>query len=137
MVHIVPPFHREMKVKANVFVEGASGKILVRYGEGGLNLPSIIACDDRTLKDHLTDVLVGLGIGDVVEDDIVLYNFDDVIDGEHIIFVTFKVRTRAGSVPEHLNYKFLTLSALKDSLDKFENPYDSFVTRLYILNPYN
>lgn len=126
-----------MKVKAHLFVEGASGKILIKYGRGGLSLPSIYASDDRTLKDHLTDVLVGLGIGDVVDDDIVLYHFDDVVDGEHTIFVTFKVRTRAGSVPEHLNYKFLTLSALKGSLDKFENPYDAFVTRLYILNPYN
>lgn len=126
-----------MIVKANVFVEGASGKILIRYGERGLNLPTIIANDEMTLKDHLTNLLVGLGIGDVVEDDIVLYNFDDTVDGQHVIFVTFKVRTRAGSVPEHLNYKFVTLSALKESLDKFENPYDAFVTRLYILNPYN
>ena len=71
-----------MKVKANLFVEGASGKILIKYGQGGLSLPSIYASDDRTLKDHLTDVLVGLGIGDVVDDDIVLYNFDDVVDGD-------------------------------------------------------
>lgn len=126
-----------MKVRANVFVEGINGKILVKYGPEGLSLPVIEATDEHTLKDHLTTVLVGLGITDVVEDDIVLYNFDDVIESEHIIYITFKVRTRAVSVQEMFNYKFVTLSALKDSLDKFNNEYDSFVTRLYILNPYN
>lgn len=126
-----------MKVRANVFVEGMNGKILVKYGPKGLSLPVIEANDEFTLKDHLTTVLVGLGITDVVEDDIVLYNFDDTIESEHIIYATFKVRTRAVSVSEMLNYKFLTLSALKESLDKFSESYDAFVTRLYILNPYN
>lgn len=127
-----------MIIKANIIIEGSNGKILVKYGQTGLSLPSIEAVDGLTLRDHLTTVLVGLGISDVVEDDIVLYNFDDqIVNDEHIIFVTFKARTRAVSVPSILNYKFMSLSALKDVLNKFEYEQDSFVLRMFILNPYN
>lgn len=127
-----------MKVIANIFIEGPSNKLLVRYDESGLKLPSIIITNDYLIKDHLTTMLIGIGISDVVEDDIVLYNFDDTMEnGEHIIYATFKVRTRIGSVQDAFNCKFLTLGSLKDSLDKFALQYDSFVTRLYILNPYS
>lgn len=126
-----------MIVKINLIIEGPNNKLLLNYGESGLSLPSFNASDDLTLKEHITNFLIGIGIDDVVDEDVNMYNFDDILDGEHVIYATYKIRTKKNKTFSNLNYKFMNLSSVKDNLDKFNNVYDAFVTRLYILNPYS
>lgn len=127
-----------MNIISNIFIESVNQKILVKYGENGLELPYIIPNDSHTLKDHITTMLLGIGITDVVEDDIELYNIDDFIDnGEHTIVISFKVHTKYTSISNKFNYKFMQIGDLKENLDKLYKDYDRFISRLYILNPYN
>lgn len=127
-----------MVIISNIFIENSNQKILLKYGESGLSLPSINPIDAYTLKEHITVLLLGIGITDVVEDDIELYNVDDYIENnEHIITISYKVHTRINSITNKVNYKFVSLSDLKDNLSNISNEKERFLTRMYILNPYN
>lgn len=127
-----------MKLFSNVIIESVNGKVLIGYGEDGLKLPKVKIGDNMTIKSHIISLLISIGITDIVEDDLNLYNFEDTIDNnEHIMYTTYIAKTKSVSVRDKSNYKFITQSSLKDGLEKFRDIFDSFVLRLFIINPYN
>lgn len=126
-----------MKVFGSVITVNTNNKILVRYSKDGLYLPKVEVGETMTIKGHLVSTLLSIGISDVVEGDISLYNMEDEVDKDgHIMYNTYITKTKSTDLDSSINYKYMSLSELKNNLTKFVNKFDAFVIRLYIINPY-
>jgi len=126
-----------MKVFGSVITVNTNNKILVRYSKDGLYLPKVEVGETMTIKGHLVSTLLSIGISDVVEGDLSLYNMEDEVDKDgHIMYNTYITKTKSTDLESGINYKYMSLSDLKNNLTKFVNKFDAFVVRLYIINPY-
>ena len=126
-----------MKVFGSIITVNTNSKILVRYDKDGLHLPKVEVGETMTIKGHIISTLLILGITDVVESDLNLYNMEDEVDKDgHILYNTYITRTKSTELDSSINYKYMSLSELKNNLTKFANKFDAFVLRLFIINPY-